>query len=173
MEIRKEMESNNMTREMREIDTEAYKSVTVDQIVERFAQMKDFKKFSDAEIMRIANMAKTVAYREEEALFKEGDTNLGFFIILKGCVRIVKYDDKKEEIVLGNVCSDGVIGETFLLKEQYNVTGVANEFVEAMVMYKEDLEVLIQEDPELGNKLLYLFLDRLYFKLHRANLQTT
>lgn len=44
MEIRKEMESNNMTREMREIDTEAYKSVTVDQIVERFAQMKDFKK---------------------------------------------------------------------------------------------------------------------------------
>lgn len=171
MDIRKEMESNNLTREMHEVDTEAYKSVTVDDIVKHFSKMGDFEKFSSDEIRRIAGMAKMVVYREEEVLFKEGDNNLGFFIILKGCVRIVNYDEQKEEVVLGNVCSDGVIGESFLLKKQYNVTGIASEFVEAMVMYKDDLEALIKENPELGNKMLYMFLDRLYFKLHRANLQ--
>jgi len=171
MDIRKEMESNNMSRQIREIDTECYKAITVEEIVEKFAKMEDFKKFSDEEIRRIASMAKIEAHREEEFLFKENSANLAFYIVLKGCVRIVKYDDKKEEILLGNVCSGGVIGETFLLKDKYNVTGIASEFVETMVMYKEDLEVLIQEDPELGNKMLYLFLDRLYFKLHRANIQ--
>lgn len=171
MVVRKEMESNNLTQQRRGVEKADYESITVSEIVEHISKMNDFKKFSKEEIMGIASMAKTVAYNEEEVLFREGDTNLAFYIILKGCVRIINYDDLKEEILLGNVCSDSVIGETFLLKEQYNVTCIASEFVEVAVMYKEDLEGLIKENPELGNKLLYLFLDKLYFKLNRANSQ--
>ncbi len=91
-------------------------------------------------------------------------------MIIKGCVRIAKYNDSNEEITLANICSNGVIGETSLIKEKYNVVGIADEFTEMLVMKKEDLEGLIQADSGLGVKILYIILERLYYKLNKTNL---
>jgi CRP-like cAMP-binding protein len=91
-------------------------------------------------------------------------------LIIKGCVRVSKYNDSNEEITLATICSNGVIGETSLIKEKYNVVGIADEFTEMLVMRKDDLEGLIQADSKLGVKMLYIILERLYYKLNKTNL---
>jgi CRP-like cAMP-binding protein len=91
-------------------------------------------------------------------------------MIIKGCVRISKFNDSNEEITLANVCSNGVIGETALVKEKYNVVGIADEFTEMLVMKRDDLQTLIGSNSELGVKLLYIILERLYYKLNKTNL---
>ncbi len=48
--------------------------------------------------------------------------------------------------------------------------GISDEFTEMLVMKKEDLEKLIQSDAALGVKMLYIILERLYYKLNNSNL---
>jgi len=46
---------------------------------------------------------------------------------------------------------------------------VASEFVELLFLEQENLELLIKEDPNLGNKLLLVFLEKLSIKLDKTN----
>jgi CRP-like cAMP-binding protein len=135
-------------------------------------KFRAFEQFTDTELARLAQVTKMRAYNTDERLFKEGSDNLELFMILKGCVRIVKYNESEEEVLLGNVCSNGIIGETFLVqkKTKYNSTGLASEFVETLTISKDDLEHLMENEPDLGNKLLMMFIDALYFKLNRTNI---
>ena len=169
MNIRKMIEGNNLTRVDYKIDNEKYENMSKKIIISNLRKFDDFKSFDDEEIKIIADITNMRAYNECGVLFKEGQTNLELFLVLNGCVRIVERNNKNEEIILANVCSGGVIGETFMVKSVYNVGGIANEFTEVMILKKEDLMHLIEKNPVLGNKLLLVFLDRLYYKLNRSN----
>jgi hypothetical protein len=46
---------------------------------------------------------------------------------------------------------------------------VASEFVELLFLEQENLELLIKEDPNLGNKVLLIFLEKLSKKLDKTN----
>ena len=56
-----------------------------------------------------------------------------------------------------------------MVKDRYNVTALANEFTEIIALKKLDIMELIATDHLLGKKLLFIFLDRLYFKLNKTN----
>ena len=81
------------------------------------------------------------------------------------CWRIVKSNLKGEEIVLATSCSNSIIGETSLLKDEFSTTGIADEFVVLMRISKEKLKELIEKNPVIGNKIMTLFLERMYMKL--------
>lgn len=168
-QVRKIMESNNLTRTCFRIDSERYKNISETVLLDNFSKFKDFKGLSKEELLKLASITEMRAYNDSDVLFSFGDKELELFLVITGCIRIVEYNSKGEEIVLGTVCSNGVIGETFMVKNKYNVTGIASEFTEVMALKKEDLTKLIEEEPLLGTKLLYIFLDRLYFKLNRTN----
>lgn len=169
MEVRRIMETNNLTRTYYRIDPERYKNISDNIKLDNFLKFDDFKNFTSEELIKLSSITEMRAYNDSDMIFSAGDDALELFLIVTGCVRIVEFNNKKEEIVLGTVCSNGVIGETFMVKDYYNVNGIASEFTELMALKKEDLIRLINEEPALGNKLLYIFLDRLYFKLNRAN----
>ncbi len=169
MEVRRIMETNNLTRTYYRIDPERYKNISDNIKLDNFLKFDDFKNFTSEELIKLSSVTEMRAYNDSDMIFSAGDDALELFLIVTGCVRIVEFNNKKEEIVLGTVCSNGVIGETFMVKDYYNVNGIASEFTELMALKKEDLIRLINEEPALGNKLLYIFLDRLYFKLNRAN----
>ena len=46
---------------------------------------------------------------------------------------------------------------------------MASEFVELLFLEQKNLELLIKEDPNLGNKLLLVFLEKLSIKLDKTN----
>ncbi|BEP30059.1 Crp/Fnr family transcriptional regulator [Helicovermis profundi] len=171
MNVRRIIEGNNLTRIEYKIDSEKYKNISKRVIIDNLKKFDDFKQFDDDEMKIFSTITNMRAYNESGVIFKEGQTDLELFLVMSGCIRILEHNNKKEEIVLANVCTGGVIGETFMVKTMYNVTGVANEFTEVMVLKKADLMKLIQTNPVLGNKLLLVFLDRLYYKLNRSNIQ--
>lgn len=55
-----------------------------------------------------------------------------------------------------------------IFHENENVA-IANEMVETLVLKKEDILDMINNDKELGNKLLFIFLKRMHQKLNKTN----
>lgn len=168
--IRREMETNNLSHSLRALEDIEISSLTKEEIIERIKKFSDFKDLSETELDLLSNITTVRGYKTDEVVFQIGDTDLEFMMIIKGCVRVAKYNDSNDEITLANICSNGVIGETSLIKEKYNVVGIADEFTEMLVMKKEDLEGLIRENSALGVKMLYIILERLYYKLNKTNL---
>jgi len=168
--IRGIIEGTNFNRVVYNIDLEKYERISAPIIEDTMRRIEYFKDFSQEELAELASIAKMKAYNKNEIIFNEGNKDLALYFLTKGSVRIVKIDDKKDEIVLGNVEKDDVIGETFLTKEVYNATGISNEFVETLCMTKMDINSLIESNPQLGNKMLRFFLERMYMKLNKTNI---
>lgn len=168
--IRREMEINNLSHSLRALEDIEISSLSQEDIIERIMKFSDFKDLSQRELELLSMITTVRGYTKDEIIFQPGDTSLEFMMIIKGCVRIAKYNNSNEEITLANICSNGVIGETSLIKEKYNVVGIADEFTEMLVMKKRDLEKLIESDSSLGVKMLYIILERLYYKLNKTNL---
>lgn len=168
--IRREMETNNLSHIFRSAEDFEISNLSKEEIIERIKKFSDFNDLNDDELSLLSEITSIRGYKTDEVVFQIGDTNLEFMMVIKGCVRIAKYNDSNDEITLANVCSNGVIGETSLIKEKYNVVGIADEFTEMLVMKKEDLEGLIQKNSTLGVKMLYIILERLYYKLNKTNL---
>jgi hypothetical protein len=168
--IRREMETNNLSHSLRALEDIEISTLSNQEIKERILNFEDFSDLTEEELDLLSKITTVRGYRQDEVVFQIGDTNLEFMMIIKGCVRISKYNNTNEEITLATICSNGVIGETALIKEKYNVVAIADEFTEMLVLKKEDLTNLIETDAKLGVKMLYIILERLYYKLNKTNL---
>ena len=167
--LRKVIEEYNLSRKKIEINMEEFSNVTLQDKIEKFKKHALFTSFTDEEIVVLAEMSELIVYNENDIIFRNKDNKLYTFAILRGCVRIVKCNSKGEEIILANICSNSIIGETSLLKDEFSSTGVADEFVVLLRISKEKLEDLINKNPAIGNKVMTLFLERMYMKLHDTN----
>jgi hypothetical protein len=167
--LRKVMEEFNLTRKKIEINMVSYENITEEMKIEKFKSHILFNIFTDNEIEIISKISELKVYKEDDIIFRSKDNKLYIYAIINGCVRIVKHNTKGEEIFLGSVCSNSIIGETSLLKDQFNSTGIADEFVVLMKISKEDMESLIETNPIIGNKIMTIFLERIYKKLNNTN----
>jgi CRP-like cAMP-binding protein len=167
--LRKVVENYNLSRKKIEINMEEFSNITLEDKIDKFEKHALFTNFTDEEIKILAEMSELKVYNENDIIFRNNDNKLYAFAVVRGCVRIVKCNSKGEEIILANICSNSIIGETSLLKDEFSSTGVADEFVVLMRISKEKLEKLIEDNPVIGNKVMTLFLERMYMKLHDTN----
>ena len=168
-EMRRIMEERNLFKEKISLDNKHYEKITKDDKKEILKKIKEFKNFTDTELDKIVQVLSIKAYRKDDLIFKEGEIDSSFYIIKKGCVRIVKYDKRDDEIILADICTGGFLGETAIVNEKHRVNALANEFVELFLLEQKKLENLIKEEPKLGNKILFMFLEKLYMKLDKTN----
>jgi len=168
-EIRRIMEEKNLFKVEVTVDKEHYEKISMKEKKETLKKMKEFKDFSEEELEKIARISAVKAYKEDEFIFKEGDEDSSFYMMIRGCLRIIKYNERNEEIILADICSGGFLGETAIVNERHRVNAVASEFVELLFLEQKNLELLIKEDPDLGNKLLLVFLEKLSKKLDKTN----
>jgi len=168
-EIRRIMEEKNLFKVEITVDKEHYEKISLKEKRETLSKMKEFNDFSEKELEKIARISAVKAYKEDEFIFKEGDEDSSFYIMIRGCLRIIKYNERNEEIILADICSGGFLGETAIVSERHRVNAVASEFVELLFLEQKNLELLIKEDPKLGNKVLLVFLEKLYMKLDKTN----
>lgn len=168
-EIRKIMEEKNLFKVEVTVDKEHYEKIGLKEKKETLKRMIEFKDFSEEELKKIAQISAVKAYKEDDFIFKEGDEDSSFYIMIRGCLRIIKYNERNEEIILADICSGGFLGETAIVNEKHRVSAVASEFVELLFLEQENLELLIKEDPNLGNKVLLIFLEKLSMKLDKTN----
>jgi len=168
-EIRKIMEEKNLFKVEVTVDKEHYEKISLKKKKETLKKMIEFKDFSEEELEKIARISAVKAYKEDESIFKEGDEDSSFYIMIRGCLRIIKYNERNEEIILADICTGGFLGETAIVNERHRVNAVASEFVELLFLEQKNLELLIKEDPNLGNKVLLVFLEKLSIKLDKTN----
>ncbi|GAB4117724.1 MAG: hypothetical protein Kow00103_14620 [Candidatus Caldatribacteriota bacterium] len=168
-ELRKILEEANILKMDISFDAKHYEKIDLKEKIEILKKMKGFEGFADNELEKIARMSSIKAYKQDEYIFKEGEEDSSFYIVIRGCLRIVKYNERNEEIVLADICSGGFLGETAIVNERHQVNAIASEFVELLFIEQKDLDLLIKEDANLGNKLLFIFLEKLSKKLDKTN----
>ncbi len=168
-ELRKIVEDANLFKMDLSFDEKHYEKIDLNEKKEILKRMKEFKDFNDAELEKIVQMSSIKAYKQDEYIFKEGEEDSSFYIVIRGRLRIVKYNERNEEIVLADLCSGGFLGETAIVNERHQVNAIASEFVELLFIEQKDLDLLIKEDANLGNKLLFIFLEKLSKKLDKTN----
>ena len=168
-EIRKIMEERNLFKVDITVNKEHYEKISLKEKKEILKKMKEFKDFSEDELEKMVQISEVKAYKEDEFIFREGDENSSFYIIVRGCLRIIKYNERNEEIVLADICTGGFLGETAIVNKMHRVNAVASEFVELLSLEQKNLELLIKTDPKLGNKCLLVFLEKLSKKLDKTN----
>jgi len=167
--LRRIMEEKNLFKVEISLDEEHYEKITRDEKKEILKKIKEFKDFTEVELDKIVQILSIKAYKKDDLIFKEGEKDSSFYIMKRGCIRIVKYDKRNEEIILADICTGGFLGETAIVNEEHRVSAIANEFVELFTLEQKNLELLIKEEPELGNKILFMFLEKLYKKLDKSN----
>jgi CRP-like cAMP-binding protein len=164
MGLRRVLEDDNLSK-YRLKEKVPVKELTREEVVQKLKRFDDFSGFNNSELLELAKDAFMCSYDTDEVIFKKGDQQMRLSLIISGCVRIINFNSQNEEIPIGMICSGGVLGETVLLRKQYNVHAIANEPVEVLCFEKEVIENIIQSNPIIGNKVLYILLDRIYYKL--------
>ena len=168
-EIRRIMEEKNLFKVDIRVDKEHYEKISLEDKKAILKKMRDFKDFTEEELEKIVRISAVKAYQEDEIIFKEGDEDSSFYIIIRGCLRIVKYNEKNDEIILADICTGEFLGETAIVNEKHQVNAVASEFIELLAIEQKNLKLLIKEDSDLGNKCLFVFLEKISKKLDKTN----
>lgn len=162
-------EKNNLSSIEQKLLESKQEKTRPEDIVKLLSEMEEFKQFTIEELEMLQKFIEIKFYEKDQFVFKEGGKDSKLYIILRGCVRIIRYTDDHEEILIAEICTRGILGETALVNDRYFVYAIADETVELLRIDERDLEVIIEQYPTMGNKLLRMFLEKLYFKLARNN----
>jgi CRP/FNR family cyclic AMP-dependent transcriptional regulator len=122
-----------------------------------------FSGLSAKELKDLARSAQERHYSPGTALFKQGDTGTGLYILTAGKVRIVQATDPdKPEEVIGTAGPGDVLGEMALLDDlPRSASVIAEEETTAMLLPIWDFRMVIHNQPEIAIKLLAVMSRRL------------
>jgi CRP-like cAMP-binding protein len=122
-----------------------------------------FQDLSLKEINIIQNITHVRRYSATEAIFKQGEVGVGMYIISKGSVEII-YDDSR----ITTLKEDDFFGELALVEERgiRMATAIAKEDTQVIGFFKPDLIQLMNQQPEIGVKILFRVAQVLGARLH-------
>lgn len=167
-QIRKIMESNNLSKQ--NVDAkEKQKNISLEDKTNKIKSIKEFGIFTEEEIKEIAQITNIKFFNDNEMVFKEGEQDSKFYIIVDGCINIFKRNEKNEEISLATLCTGNFIGETAIATEKYYVNGKATEFLTVLSLEQSQIEEIVRSKPKMGMKFLQIFVDKLSYKLGKTN----
>ncbi|GAB6188671.1 hypothetical protein JCM30566_04100 [Marinitoga arctica] len=97
-------------------------------------------------------------------LFYEGEEGDWAFLILKGNVRVSLFDNSGEKL-LAILSNEEIVGEIASLKEvQRTATVFTSTLLQIIIIEKDNLENLINNDPAFGLKIVKKLIKRLNFE---------
>lgn len=129
------------------------------------APLRDIPLFSELSIdqlREISFISKIIRFQKNEILFRENDKYRGFFIILKGTVKVFKTTPEGKELVVHIFRPFNSFAEMPLFEgHNYPVTAEAIEESLLMFIPKERFIDLIKGNPDISLKMLAGFAKRL------------
>lgn len=118
------------------------------------SDLEVFKYLEDSDCQTIEKYMFNYEYKEGNYVFKEGTHGGYMFFIVDGTVDIIKqFDDNKTKIAeLGPGRS---VGEMSLIDgSKRSATVKATSDLDLIVLKREDFQKLIEEEPDVANKVL-------------------
>ncbi len=106
---------------------------------------------SEALVSRILDVGRSKTFQTGEQIFAEGETADFLPIVLKGCVKVVRFLDEGKEVII-NVFRNG---EIFAIppvidEKTYPATAIAMEKTKMLLIYREDFIALLDESEEFS-----------------------
>lgn len=121
-----------------------------------------FSELSIDELRKISSFSKIKNFRKNETIFRENDFYLGFYILLKGTVKIFKLSEKGKESVLHIIKPLNAFADIPLFEGgNYPVNSMAVEESIALLVPKEKFLDLLKTEPGISLKMLAGFAKRL------------
>jgi CRP-like cAMP-binding protein len=93
--------------------------------------------------------------KKGSVLFVEGMPGELLYIIMSGCVEIIKETKDNEKIVLATIGANDIVGEMSLIdSEPRSATGRTSEDSVLLVIKKQSFNEILQSDPRIAAKVL-------------------
>jgi CRP-like cAMP-binding protein len=132
-----------------------------------------FHGLREDQIQRMLAISHEVVYQRGQVIFQQGDAGTHLYIVSQGQVQVVlrNLDGKLEtKIYLG---TGQIFGEIALIDYGPRTAGViaSHDDTHLLVISRDDMEILYQEDLELGFILMRNLAADIAFKLRHENLQ--
>jgi thioredoxin reductase (NADPH) len=120
-----------------------------------------FPRLTEDQVQALAACGERRPTRAGDVLFREGDRDYDFFVVLAGNAEIVENHGRRDERVIGIHGPGRFLGEVSMLTGQAAlVTAVVREPGEVLVVPVRRLRALVLHDPTLGDLILRAFLIR-------------
>ena len=117
---------------------------------ERLATLPLFDRASPALVEALAKRAVEAQYPAGAVLFLAGSVPRGWYIVLEGCVRVVRGSGARQHVV-HTEHRGGTLGEVPVFAgETHPATGIAAEPTRCAIFDRASLEAAIAECPEIG-----------------------
>ncbi len=121
-----------------------------------------FSELSVEQLRKITSFSKLEKYDKRERIFNEGELYRGFYILLKGNVKVFKISSQGKETVVHIVRNLSVFAEIPLFEGgDYPISAEALEECLTLFIPKENFLELLYKEPEMSFKMLAGFAKRL------------
>lgn len=132
---------------------------------EKKSTLRDIPLFSELSIeqlRKISSFSKLKSFNKHDRIFSEDDFYLGFYILLKGSVKVFKISSQGKELVVHLVRPLNAFADIPLFEGgNYPVSAEALEESLTLFIPKEKFLELIYNEPEISLKMLAGFAKRL------------
>jgi len=110
-----------------------------------FRRIPLFRGLEDEELKAIANLSKEMTFREGEAIVKEGDAGLGFYVIAEGRAVV-----RRKSKVVAKLERGSFFGEMALLDDQPRSADViASETTKCLVILRWNFWSLLSKNKNV------------------------
>ena len=109
-----------------------------------------FSSLAKEELEQIRSIAKPVAKKAGQILFRKGDPPDAIYLIKKGKIAVTTWTEGHEELFLAMLSEGDFLGELTLFDDSSRTTGAkAFEDAELIAIPREDFLVLLKKSPEV------------------------
>ena len=118
--------------------------------IEVFGSVPLFRGLDEKELRAVANLSKEMAFREGEAIVKEGDAGLGFYVIIEGEAVVRRRNKTVAKLQRGSF-----FGEMALFDDQpRSADVVATEPTKCLVLLRWNFWALVSKNKNVVRGLL-------------------
>lgn len=126
-----------------------------------------FRDLREEDLDKLGKIAAEEHFQEGDILFREGETSSAFYIVHKGCVRIVRNSESSNAKVLAELRSGDFFGEMGVIEETPRYAdAVVAEPSHLLVVRKSDFDDLMAVNPSIAMKIMVTVTRR-----YKANLE--
>ena len=121
----------------------------------RLRSLTIFKELDKNELEIVHKHVFEQSVKKDSVLFAEGMPGELLYIIMSGCVEIIKDTRDYGKIVLATVGANDIVGEMSLIdSEPRSATGRTSEDSVLLVIKKQSFNEILQSDPRIAAKVL-------------------
>lgn len=129
-----------------------------------------FEGLDDEELEKIFKLARIKLYPAGSVILEEGKLGGALHVIVKGKVRITKHIEGTKDKVITSLSPQSIFGEMSLFDNlPYSASVSAVEETRCMVIPKQSLDQLLQQDLKLAYKLMTQIITILSQRLRNTN----